>query len=148
MNLYFDEETIIRCRGRLKNAPLIYSAKFPVSSGNYFTNLVINFYRILVLHNGMKTLNQICTKIWIPKSRNQVKRTIKKCLVCQRHEGKSLSYPPSPDSRSIWLIKDFSFMYTGVDYTGPLYDKDIYSKNGIYKSWIYLYLEPQRGICI
>ena len=65
LNLYFDEENIIRCRGRLKKAPLNYSAKFPVlfPSGNYFTNLVINFYHILVLHNGMKeTLNQIRTK--------------------------------------------------------------------------------------
>ena len=129
LNLYFDEENI-RCQGRLKNTPLNYSAKFPVlmSSGNYFTNLVINFYYILVLYNGMKkTFNQICTKFWISKSRNQVKPIIKKCLVLQRHEGKAFSYLPPPDLPSIRLIKDFPFTYTGVDYAGPLYVKDVYS---------------------
>ena len=55
LNLYFDAENI-RCRGRFKNAPLNYSAKFPVllASGNYFINSAINFYHILVLLNGMK----------------------------------------------------------------------------------------------
>ena len=54
LNLYFDEENIVRWQGRLKNTPLNYSAKSPVllTSGNYFTNFVIKFYH-LVLHIGM-----------------------------------------------------------------------------------------------
>ena len=39
---------------------------------------------------GKETLYQVCTKSWIPKSKNQVKGIIKKCLLCQRHEGKAL----------------------------------------------------------
>ena len=81
LNLNFDEENNIRCRGRLKNTLLNYSAKLPafLPSANYFTNLVINFYQILVLHNGMEeTMNRIRTKFWILISRNEVKRIFKK----------------------------------------------------------------------
>ena len=64
LNLSFDEENICYC-GNLRYAPLNYSTKFPVllPFKNYFTNLDIDFYHILVLNNDMKkTLNQICTK--------------------------------------------------------------------------------------
>ena len=65
LNLKPDEENIIHCRGRLKNASLNYSAKFLVSlpSGNYFINLVINFCHVLVLHNGMKNVESNSYKV-------------------------------------------------------------------------------------
>ena len=91
-------------------------------------------------HNGMKeTLNQIRTKYWIPKCRNQITRVIRKCLLCQKFGGKSFVYPPPPDLPKIRLSKDFPFTYTGVDYAGPLYVNDIYSKKGMHKCWIFLY---------
>ena len=39
----FVEDDLIRCQGRLKNAPLNYSAKYPIllPSKHYFTDLVI-----------------------------------------------------------------------------------------------------------
>ena len=94
----------------------------------------------MVLHNGMKeTLNQIRTRYWIPKCRNQIKRVIRKCLLCQKFQRKSFVYPPPPDLPRIRLSKDFPFTYTGVDYAGPLYVKGIYSKKGMHKCWIFLY---------
>ena len=138
----FVEDGIIRCQGRLKNAPLNYSAKFPIllPSKHYFTDLIIKYYHNMVLHNGMKeTLNQIRSKYWIPKIRNHIKRIIRKCLTCQKFEGKSFVYPPPPDLPKIRLSKDYPFTYTGVDYAGPLYVKDIYSKDGMFKCWIFLY---------
>ena len=141
LNLFLEDD-LIRCQGRLKNAPLNYSAKYPIllPSKHYFTDLVIVYYHNMVLHNGMKeTLNQIRTKYWIPKCRNQIKRVIRKCLLCQKFDGKSFVYPPPPDLPKIRLSKDFPFTYTGVDYAGPLYVKDIYSKKGIHKCWIFLY---------
>ena len=141
LNLFLEDD-LIRCQGRLKNAPLNYSAKYPIllPSKHYFTDLVIVYYHNMVLHNGMKeTLNQIRTKYWIPKCRNQIKRVIRKCLLCQKFDGKSFLYPPPPDLPKIRLSKDFPFTYTGVDYAGPLYVKDIYSKKGIHKCWIFLY---------
>ena len=84
---------------------ILQNSHFYCHRETYFRKLVINFYRILVLRNGIKeTLNQIRTKFWIPKSRNHVKRVIKKCLVCQRHEGKAFSYPSPPDLPTIRLI--------------------------------------------
>ena len=36
--------------------------------------------------------------------------------------------------------------YTGFDYARRLYFKDVYSKSGIYKSWIFYTVVPQRNL--
>ena len=73
LNLQKDEQNIIRCRGRLKNAPMKYDTKYPVilPKSSKFTELVVKYYHKLVFHNGVhETLNQIRTKFWITKPRN------------------------------------------------------------------------------
>ena len=73
LNLQKDEQNIIRCRGRLKNALMKYDAKYPVflPKSCKFTELVVKYYHKLVFHNGLhETLNQVRTKFWITKPRN------------------------------------------------------------------------------
>ena len=67
-NLQKVEESIIRCRGRLKNAPMEYDAKYPIilRKKSKFNEFVVKHYHKLVFHNGVpETLNQIRTKLWI-----------------------------------------------------------------------------------
>ena len=83
LNLQKDEENIIRCRGRLKNAPMEYDVKHPIilPKNSKFTELVVTHHK-LVFHNGVcEPLNQIRTKFWISKPRNCIRQIIKKCSV-------------------------------------------------------------------
>ena len=94
-------------------------------------------------------MHQICTNFWIPKSRKQEKRIIKKCLVCRQHERKGFSYSSLPDLSSIRLIKDFPFTYIGADYDGPLMLK-IFLKLGYFytlASTRNLYLDLVHDCC-
>ena len=100
-------------------------------------------------------MHQICTNFWIPKSRKQEKRIIKKCLVCRQHERKGFSYLPLPDLSSIRLIKDFPFTYIGADYDGPLMLKILIQKIKFLKlgyfytfaSTLNLYLDLVHDCC-
>ena len=55
LNLQKDEGNIIRCRGRLKNAPMKYDPKYPIIllKNSKFTELVVKHYHKLVFHNGV-----------------------------------------------------------------------------------------------
>ena len=75
-----------------------------------------------------ETLNQIRTKFLITKPRNYIRRIIKKCVICNRHEGNPFQYPATPDLPSYRLSDKFALTYSAVDYAGPLYVNNIYGK--------------------
>ena len=57
-------------------------------------------------------------------------------------EGKSYDYPMQPPLPDFRVSKDFAFTYTGIDYAGPLYVKNIYGKKQaekVYKCWLVLF---------
>ena len=137
-----DVDGIIRCEGRLRNAPLPYNAKYPVFLPHdcLFAKLVIFYCHCLVLHNGLReTICELRNKFWIPKARSLIRSVILKCVVCRRSEGKAYSYPPSPPLPASRLSDGHSFKFTAVDYAGPLYVKDVYNCNTVNKAWIFLF---------
>ena len=132
----------IRRYGRLKNAPITSDMKHPIflPRDSEFTDLVIYYHHSLVIHNGVKeTLNQRSSMFWVPKARNYIKKLIRRCHLCKRFEGLPYSYPEAPPLPLIRLNVDHVFKFTGVEYAGPLYVKNIYEGNNLYKVWIFLY---------
>ena len=129
--LYTDEKGILRCGGRLKNAPIRRDARFPIflPKSSHFTHLAINDCHLKVLHSGVKdTLTQLRSKFWVPKGRQAVRDAIRKCPRCKRIEGRSYSVPPTPPLPEFRLSDEFAFTRVGVDFAGPVYVKDVYSK--------------------
>ncbi len=55
-NLFRDDKGIWRCRGRLQNAAIPYTTKYPVmlTSGHHFTTLLVRRAHERVIHNGVK----------------------------------------------------------------------------------------------
>lgn len=76
-----EENGIIRCMGRLKNAPLSYDTKHPILLSR---ELIIKHCHHKVSHNGMgETLNELRTRFWMPQARNYVKKIIHKMHTLQ-----------------------------------------------------------------
>ena len=126
--LYRDERGILRCEGRLKNAELTTMQKHPaiLDAEHYVTSLIVRDSHERVKHNGVKeTLTEIRSKFWIVRGRQYVRKLIHECAVCRRQEG--IAYkPPDPPSLPVFRItKDHPFTYTGVDFAGPLYVKQV-----------------------
>ena len=138
-----DEQEVYRVSGRLDNAPIPFSTKFPVllPRRHYFTELVIRKNHLIVEHNGTnETLTQIRTEYWICKGRQTVKTLLSKCVQCKRLMGKCYDTPGPPPLPGFRVSDDVAFSNIAVDFAGPLYVKNIYSdSNETHKCYIALF---------
>eukprot|EP00731_Ephydatia_muelleri_P011218 Em0006g112a len=126
-NLVLDENRIWRCKGRLANANITDSAKYPIllDSSHHLTCLIVRRCHERVFHNGTKeTLTELRGRFWIVKGRQVVRRILRRCVLCKRFEGKPYDEPPPPPLPVFRVQEAPPFAVTGVDYAGPLYLKD------------------------
>ena len=139
-NVFEDSDGILRCGGRIGNAPLPYDTRYPVllSSDAYLSQLIIQEAHITVGHNGCReTLTHIRRMYWIPKCRNFIRKLLKDCRLCRRFEGRPSKYPKPPDLPKERLQQSHAFDVIGIDYAGPVYVKDVYcSSDKMFKAWI------------
>ena len=126
LNLFLDNDNIVRCKGRLANADLVYSARHPVlvPRSHLATTIVMDSHRD-VMHAGVPhTLARVRQRFWIPRGRSTVKSTIRQCQTCRRHNAGPYATPamaPLPSSR---VTPARTFARTGIDFFGPIYIKN------------------------
>ena len=137
----FLEDGVWRCKGRLGNADIPYTAKYPIllHKGHHLAILIIRDAHQRVKHNGVKeTLTEIRAKYWIIRGRQLVRTVLHKCVICQRFEGQAYNSPPPPPLPDFRVKEQPPFTTAGVDFAGPLYIRDKGLMNGN-KVWICLY---------
>ena len=69
LRLFLDDDGLLRCGGRIHNAPISDNAKFPLllPSKDHFTELVIHSTHVKQLHAGVNsTLTALCQSYWVP----------------------------------------------------------------------------------
>ena len=140
LNLFLDPSGVWRCGGRLHNAQISYSAKFPIllPSNHHFTTLVIRKAHNRVFHNGVKeTLTELRSNYWVLRGRAVVRQYIYHCHICRRFESQPYS-APSPPLPPFRVQEEPPFTYTGVDFAGPLYIKTTTPASSE-KVWICIY---------
>ena len=139
LGIYVDQHGLLRCGGRLDNAELCESAKHPIllPKGHIYTDLIVERYHKSSMHTVVsQTLSLIRHRYWIPQGRSTVKRVLRACTVCRRHEGGPYKMPLMPPLPAERVTESPPFTYTGVDYFGPLFIK----RNKIReKVWVCLY---------
>ena len=60
-----------------------------------------------------------------------------------------MSYPPAPDLPSTRVAFAPAFTHTDVDYAGPVFVKNIYDSQNMYKAWIFIFIcAYSRVICL
>ena len=97
LSLFTDDNGILRCGGRLKNAPIPYDARFPIflPRCSRFTYPVINDCHFKVFHNGVRDkLTELRSRFWVTKGRQSVKTAIGNCSNCKKLQGRSYAVPP------------------------------------------------------
>ena len=127
LNLFLDENQVIRSRGRLneqKTDPRMNNPKLlpPKSS---LTRLIIENLNSVHHHVGVQsTLDLVRKEFWIPQGRQTVKKIVNKCIVCKYNIRKAFKYPgppPFPLERTHYTRP---FQNTEVDFTGAIKLKD------------------------
>ena len=102
LQLFLDDNNLIRCNARLQHSDLPDSTIYPIllPRSHPITSLIIRHNHLNLLHSGAsQTLSRVRQTFWIPAGRRAVKAEVAKCLVCQRTEGGSLLHrkcPPPP----------------------------------------------------
>ncbi|XP_053395587.1 uncharacterized protein LOC128555850 [Mercenaria mercenaria] len=119
LRLFIDNDGGVHCGGRIHNAPLAESSKFPY--------LLAPDCHQRVLHAGVdSTIIYIRQKFWIPAILQCVKTIIRKCVMCRKVTGKSYAFPDPPPLPRCRVEDTVPFTVTSVDFTGALY---VRSKN-------------------
>lgn len=139
LNIYKDEDNILRCRSRIENSNLKFNQKRPIflPNVNNITKLIIMNIHLTNLHSGTNlTLSSLRNKFWINKGRSLVQKTIKGCLGCIRQRSVPYSLPNLPDYPSERVSKSAPFTYIGLDYMGPITVK---INNETNKYWVSLF---------
>ena len=120
----FLDDGIIKCKGRLNNAPLPVKTRNPIllPAKHEFTCLLIKQSHEWVKHSGKRdTLTTLRERYWILRGREAVKKFIRSCVICRKHEGTPYGPLPPPDLPSNRVSEDPPFSHIGLDFAGPLY---------------------------
>ena len=136
VGLQFDEDAIIRFRGRFTNAikmPGETKAPIYLPKKEHWTKLLIKEFHERLFHAGTShTLSQIR---WIPHRRATVKAVIYQCRVCRKCNGGPYKMPTLADWPKEKISEAAPFTYTGLDYIRPFYVKENKEK----KFWICIF---------
>ncbi|KIH54674.1 His(2)-Cys(2) zinc finger [Ancylostoma duodenale] len=122
LNIRPDTKGILRCHGRLGNAQLEDSAKYPIFilQKSFLAAIVIRDFHEKG-HPGINhTVALIRWHFWIPQIRSQVTKLIRKCLQCQKFNNRPYRYPNQGDLPKERVIRSTPFQHVGLDYFGPL----------------------------
>ena len=85
LRLYLDEDNLIRCGGRIHNAPLDQLTRFPylLPRKHPLTDMIIEDTHKKLHHGGTAvTVTAIRQVYWIPTIRQRVRSLLRRCVVC------------------------------------------------------------------
>ena len=122
--LQLDNEGLVFCGGRIHNAPMSNSTKFPylLPRRHKITDLIIYDTHKKHFHAGTNsTVTYIRQKYWIPAARQCVRNVLKKCVTCNKCCGSHYRAPGPPPLPKHRVQMMDPFTVTGVDFTGALY---------------------------
>ena len=99
------------------------------------------------MHNGVKeTLTDLRSRFWVVRGRQTVRDVISPCATCKKLEGRSYNAPPQAPLPDFRVSDEFAFTQVGVDFGGPVYLRDVFSKSKkVFKAYIAL-LPDQRQL--
>lgn len=120
---FLDERGIARVGGRLTNANIGYSQKYPIviPRRDHVVDLIIDYYHKKHLHAGPELLMSLLrNKYWIIAARSIIRHRIHKCVICFRAKPRP-SFPLMADLPAYRVNKvDKAYSHTGCDFAGPL----------------------------
>lgn len=143
LNLFVDEDGIIRIGGRLSHADVSYQQKHPIllSSGSHFTSLVLQREHRRLGHSGpQNVLANVRLQFWPLGGLREIKRIINKCVMCHRFKAitaqQIMADLPKPR-----ISPSRPFQTVGIDFGGPFLVKSSYIRKApITKCYLALFV--------
>lgn len=121
LNLFLDENNLIRVGGRLRNAEIAFEQKHPVllPSHHHVVSLMLAQEHRRLGHAGAQAvLSNFRLKYWPLNGIRETKNVIKSCITCFRFKAQAAQQIMS-DLPKCRVEVTRPFTITGVDYGGP-----------------------------
>jgi len=120
---------LIRCGGRIYNAPTIDTSKFPylLPNKHVVTRMIVANTHKKVHHGGVSiTVTALRQVYWILCTRQymHMKTVLRQCVPCRKLIGKPYRSPDPPPLPKVRVMEAPSFTVTGVNFMGALYVKE------------------------
>ena len=124
---FLDKDGLLRARGRLRHAPIEYSAKYPIviDGNSHLSQLLIAKTHKETKHGSVQhVINQIRQEYWILKLKQGVKKYTQSCWFCKKERAKPT--PPMMADLPPARVTPNTTPFTQVmcDYFGPITVKD------------------------
>ncbi|XP_053385696.1 uncharacterized protein LOC128550514 [Mercenaria mercenaria] len=126
LDLYLDIDKILRCGGRIANAPLPEETRFPylIPSRRKLTELIVTDAHETQLRAGLEsTVTYLRQRFRIPSIRQRVRTIIRTCVTCRKVTAKPYRVPDPPPLPSDRLKHAPPFSVTGIDFTVKATDR-------------------------
>ncbi|XP_068206195.1 uncharacterized protein [Palaemon carinicauda] len=120
-NLYIDNNSVLRGRSRLSDAPPESGYMDPILLESHCAlwRLVVEHWHEVLLHCNTSTLHvHLRKEFLVPRMQQQVKKILKRCIHCKRVQGQPYPTPPLATVHPNRLNAEVPFRVTGLDYTG------------------------------
>lgn len=121
LNIFLDEEGIIRVGGRIRRSELQYGSRHPylLPKDTKFVQLLIENHHKSYCHAATNALIAILRReYWITSMRRQVSRIIRKCIVCFRFNP-PIQPPFMSDLPADRVTAARPFSNVSTDFAGP-----------------------------
>ncbi|GFY77069.1 integrase catalytic domain-containing protein [Trichonephila inaurata madagascariensis] len=143
LNVFLDEDEILRVGGRLKHSiPSEFQKhRMMLPKAHHFTDLIIEHYHKKSLHSGLQTsLYLIRLFYWIPSGQNHVRRILNKCITCFHTKNQTINQMMGDLLRD-GIVPSRPFEKVGLDYAGPIISKPNLRKSKVtLKSYITIFI--------
>ena len=123
LRLFLDKDNLLRCGGRIQNAPASELTKFPflLPPKHHLTDMIIQDTHQKLHHGGVSsTVTALRQVYWIPTIRQRVKKQLRQCVTCNKLSGRPYRTPDPPLLPKVRVEESKPFTVTGVDFTGAL----------------------------
>ena len=128
LNPKMDDEGLLRCDGRLKNADyLSFDSRYPIilPRKSWVTKLIIKHSHDKRQHIGgtNQTLADLSSRYWVVAGREAIREWERECFGCRRRKTKASMQimAPLPSIRVKMPLR--AFARTAVDFAGPFFTK-------------------------
>lgn len=114
------DDEVLRVGGRLRRSMTSKNVRHPIILPNdsHLTALIIDDAHQRALHGGTQVTTRIIrTRYWIIQDLTVVKKRLRQCTICAKHQGKTAGQQMA-DLPAARVTMQRPFTHTGVDYAG------------------------------
>ena len=127
LNLFLDDQGVMRSRTRLQDAMISDYVKFPIVLPRdcHFSTLLVLEAHLRLHHAGVRqVMASVRGFYWIPQCRRVISKVVRSCVSCRKQDAGFYPVPDPPPLPDFRVSRVDVFEHVGVDHCGPLYIKE------------------------